>query len=236
MGNTNTVNAWLLSFVRLFFPRRCVVCGGSLGEGEEGICMKCNIEMPRTNYHLRRDNPVEYLFWGKMPLERATAYFSYHKGSDFRHILHLLKYEDRKDLGEIMGRFMAAELSAAGFFEGVDVIVPVPLHVRKLRKRGYNQSECIARGISAVTGIPIDVASVVRVKHTETQTRKSSYERWENVDGIFCLNAADAFAGKHILIVDDVLTTGATTTACADAFEGVEGLRVSVLTLAVADP
>ena len=145
-----------------------------------------------------------------------------------------MKYGGRKDLGEVMGRFMAAELSATGFFSDVDVIVPVPLHPRKQKMRGYNQSECIARGVSAVTGIPVDTASVARMRHTETQTRKSSYERWENVDGIFCLRRADAFARKHVLIIDDVLTTGATTTACADALKEVEGVRISVLTLAVA--
>ena len=224
----------LFSLIRLFFPRRCAVCGGTLLEGEEGICLKCNMDMPRTNYHLRKENPVERMFWGKMPLERAISYFFYHKGSDFCHILHLLKYGGRKELGEVMGRFMAAELSASGFFRSVDVIVPVPLHPRKQKMRGYNQSECIARGISAITGIAVDAASVSRMKHTETQTRKSVYERWENVDGIFCLNRADSFAGRHVLIIDDVLTTGATTTACADAFKEVEGVRISVLTLAVA--
>lgn len=193
------------------------------------------MDMPRTNYHLRKDNPVERMFWGKMPLERASSFFFYHKGSNFSRILHLLKYGGRKDIGEVMGRFMAAELSASGFFSDVDVIVPVPLHPRKQKQRGYNQSECIACGISAVTGIPVDIVSVVRSKHTETQTRKSSYERWENVDGIFCLDASESFVGKHILIIDDVLTTGATTTACADAFREVKGLRISVLTLAVAE-
>lgn len=191
--------------------------------------------MPRTNYHLRKDNPVERLFWGKMPLERATAYFFYHKGSDFRNILYLLKYGGRKDLGEVMGRFMAAELLPAGFFRDIDRIVPVPLHPRKQKQRGYNQSECIVRGISAVTGIPADTSSVVRVKHTDTQTRKSVYERWENVDGIFEVRHPELFKGKHILIVDDVLTTGSTTTACADVFKGVEGIRISILTLAVAN-
>ena len=137
------------------------------------------MNMPRTNYHLREDNSVERMFWGKIPLERGTSFFYYHKGSDFRHILHQLKYGGRKDLGEIMGRFMAAELAATGFFRGIDVIIPVPLHPRKQKLRGYNQSECIARGVSAVTGIPIDVSSVLRRRHTETQTRKSAYERWE---------------------------------------------------------
>lgn len=130
---------------------------------------------------------------------------------------------------------MAAELLDSGFFEGVDVIIPIPLHKKKQQIRGYNQSECIARGIAAVTGIAVCVESVVRRKNTETQTRKSVFERWENVDGIFELNHADSLTGKHILIVDDVLTTGATTIACASRLAEVEGTRISVLTLAMAD-
>lgn len=231
----NTLKTWLLSFFQLLFPHQCAVCGASLQEGEEVVCMRCNMDMPRTNYHCRKDNPVERMFWGKLPLERATSFFFYHKGSDFRRILHLLKYGGRKDLGEAMGRFMAAELMLTDFFRGVDVIVPIPLHPRKQRLRGYNQSECIARGVSAVSGILIDTSSVMRRKHTETQTRKSAYERWENVNGIFQLRYPERFIGKHILIIDDVLTTGATITACADVFQGVEGVRISILTLAVAD-
>lgn len=231
----NTLKTWFLSFIRLFFPRLCAVCGGTLQEGEEAICIRCNIDMPRTNYHAYKDNLVECMFWGKMPLVRATSFFFYHKGSDFRRILHKLKYGGRKDLGETMGHFMAAELMTADFFRDVDVIVPVPLHPRKQKLRGYNQSEYIARGVASVTGIPMDATSVLRKKHTETQTRKSAYARWENVDGIFLLRCPERFTGKHILLVDDVLTTGATVTSCADAFGKVEGISISVLTLAVAN-
>lgn len=158
----NTFKTWFLSFLQLLFPRQCAVCGSPMQEGEEVICMRCNMDMPRTNYHCIKDNPVERMFWGKIPLERATSYFFYRKGSDFRRVLHQLKYGGRKDIGEAMGRFMAAELALANFFSGVDVIVPVPLHPRKQRMRGYNQSECIARGVSSVTGIPIDTSSVMR--------------------------------------------------------------------------
>lgn len=235
MKHTLLIKDWLGSFLSLLFPRCCVVCGRPLAKGEECLCTMCNIELPRTDYHLRKDNPVEKLFWGKVPLERATSFYFYRKGSDFRQILHQLKYGGQKGIGAIMGRYMAAELQQSGFFEGVDVILPVPLHKKKQQIRGYNQSEWIARGITAVTGIPIDTEAVVRRKNTETQTRKSSLERWENVEGIFELHRAEALAGKHILIVDDVLTTGATTVECASCLTGIEGIRISVLTLAVAE-
>lgn len=225
---------WLVPLLRLFAPRHCVVCGMALHECEEVLCLQCNMGLPRTNYHLRIDNPVERAFWGKIPLVRATSYFFYQKGSPYCHILHQLKYQGRKDVGEAMGRMMAAELKVSGFFDGVDVLLPVPLHPAKERRRGYNQSACLAQGISAVTGIPVDTVSVARVVDTVSQTSKSSLQRWNNVEGIFVLRDAAAFRNRHVLIIDDVLTTGATTTACADALEGVEGLRVSVLTLAMA--
>lgn len=235
MKHTLLIKDWLYSFISLLFPRCCVVCGRSLAKGEECICAMCNINLPRTNYHLQKDNQVEQLFWGKIPLERATSFFFYRKGSDFRQILHQLKYGGQKEIGAIMGRYMASELTVSGFFEGIDVIIPVPLHKRKQRIRGYNQSEWIARGISTVTGIRIDTEVIVRRKHTDTQTRKSTFERWENVDGIFELHHAESLKGKHLLVVDDVLTTGATTVACASRLVEIEGVRISVLTLAVAE-
>lgn len=235
MKHTFLVKDWLSSFLSLLFPRCCVVCGSPLAKGEECICAMCNMNLPRTDYHLQKDNPVEQLFWGKVPLERATSFFFYRKGSDFRQILHQLKYGGRKEIGAIMGRYMASELLASGFFEGVDVIIPVPLHKRKQRIRGYNQSEWIARGVAAVTGIPINDESVVRRKNTDTQTRKSAFERWENVDGIFELNHSESLVGKHILLIDDVLTTGATTVACISSLMEIEGMRISVLTLAMAE-
>ncbi len=230
----SSLRKWWLSLSHLFFPHRCAVCGKALQTGEVVVCMRCNMDMPRTNYHRLPDNPVERMFWHKLPLQRATSYFHYHKGSSFRQLLHLLKYAGRHDIGEAMGRFMAKELAGSGFFEGIDLLVPVPLHPRKKKSRGYNQSECIAKGISAITRIPLSPAAVARSRQTDTQTHKSAYERWENVKDVFRLRHPDQLAGKHILIIDDVLTTGATITACADAFAQVEGVRISILTLAVA--
>ncbi|THG67997.1 ComF family protein [Bacteroides faecichinchillae] len=235
MKHTLLIKDWLGSFLSLLFPRCCLLCGRPLAKGEECICTMCNINLPRTNYHLQEDNPVEQLFWGKVPLERATSFFFYRKGSDFRQILHQLKYGGRKELGATMGRYMASELLPSGFFKGIDVIIPVPLHKKKQQLRGYNQSEWIVRGIAAVTGISVNTESIIRRKNTETQTRKSTFERWENVDGIFELHSSEHLPGKHVLIVDDVLTTGATTVACASALMEVQGIRISILTLAVAE-
>lgn len=127
MKHTFLIKDWLSSFLSLLFPRCCVVCGRPLAKGEECICTECNINLPRTNYHLRKDNPVERLFWGQIPLERATSFFFYEKGSDFRLILHRLKYGGQKEIGAIMGRYMAAELLSSNFFQGIDVIIPIPL-------------------------------------------------------------------------------------------------------------
>lgn len=229
------IRDWLDAFLSLFFPRCCLVCGRVLAKGEECLCARCNMDLPRTNYHKMKDNPVEKRFWGKFPLERATSYFIYRRGGDVRHILHSLKYGGQKEIGEIMGRHLAAELLSSGFLEGVDLIVPVPLHKKKEELRGYNQSEWIARGVSVVTAIPVYTYGVTREKNTGTQTHKSVFERWENVDGVFRVTAPEYFKGKHILIMDDVLTTGATTVACASAFDKVEGIRISVLTLAVVE-
>lgn len=226
---------WFHAFLSLFFPRCCIVCSNPLSKGEACLCARCNMNLPRTELHKQKDNIVEQLFLGKIPLGRATSFFYYRKGSDFRQLLHRLKYGGQKEIGEAMGRCMATELLPYHFFSGIDVIIPVPLHPKKQRARGYNQSEWIARGISGISSIPVDTTSVSRNKKTETQTRKTLFERWDNVDRAFTLHFPERFTSKHILIIDDVLTTGATTVACASAFEEVAGIRISVLTLAVAE-
>ena len=227
---------WCRALFYLFFPSRCVICDCLLTEGEEAICLKCQLQIPRTRYHLQPGNKAEQLFWGKIPsLQRVTSYFFYHKGSRMKGLLYAIKYKGRPDVGELMGRYMATEIAPSGFFRDIDLLLPVPLHPKRLRSRGYNQSECLARGISQVTGIPLAPRDVlIRQKHTDTQTHQSAFGRWQNMDGVFQLMRPELLQGRHILLIDDVLTTGATLTACADALQEVPDVRISVLTLAMA--
>lgn len=218
----------------LFFPRCCVVCGKRLLKAERDLCIQCLAKLPRTNLHQQKNNEMEQAFWGRFPIERASAFLYYSKGGDVRKLLYALKYYGHRQVGEVLGRYMACEMVDADFFNGIDCIIPVPLHPQKLRIRGYNQSELLARGVSSVTGIPVLTDRLCREQHTETQTHKSRYGRWKNVNEMFSLNTHYSLKDKHVLLVDDVFTTGATLIACADAMKSVSGIRISVLTLALA--
>ena len=215
-----------------FFPRYCVVCGKRLLLGEEHLCLDCLCALPRIRFQNQEKNEIAKLLWGKMPIERASAFLYYSKGGDVRELLFQLKYYGNQKIGYFMGRCMAKELISTGFFDGIEGIIPVPLHDRKRKSRGYNQSELLAEGISSIVQIPLFKNVLRRKQYTETQTHKSNYERWSNVMDVFEGVSLERLSFKHVLLVDDVLTTGATLVACADAFKGVEGIRISVLTLA----
>jgi ComF family protein len=220
-------------FINLIFPVNCAACGEILMKNERIICSDCIYHLPRTDYHLDQDNPVARIFWGRIRVEQATAYYFFSKGSRFRRLIHELKYLGREDIGEELGRAFGYDLIRTGFRD-TDLVVPVPLHKKKFKKRGFNQSECIARGIAEAMDKPMNTSSICRAFHTTTQTRKSRYDRWLNVEGVFRVNEPDSLTCKHILLVDDVLTTGATLEACATAILEVEGTKVSIAVLAVA--
>ena len=218
----------------LIYPNLCFICGETLMKSESHICLTCLNNIPRTNYHLTPDNPVEKRFWGKVPVERATSYLFFQKGSDFQKLIHELKYRGNKEVGVTMGKFAAADLLDSDDFKSLDLIVPVPLHEKKEAKRGYNQSEMICNGIAEILGMPVVTDNLYRTAENTTQTRKSVFERYENTQGIFGLKNPAKFEGKHILIVDDVLTTGSTVEACIQALLQAKNTRISVFTLAIA--
>ncbi|OFY57229.1 MAG: hypothetical protein A2Y87_03220 [Bacteroidetes bacterium RBG_13_46_8] len=190
-------------------------------------------EFPRTGFHLDPENDMARLFWGRVMMENAAAFFYYQKGSRFQNLIHELKYYNQKQLGIDLGCWFGRELTDTSF-RRADVIHPVPLHIAKMKKRGYNQSEQVARGLSEALGIPLETSLIERVIHTDTQTRKTKYERWSNVEGIFRVTKPDKLKNRHVLLVDDVVTTGSTLEACAIPVLALEGTAVSALALGYA--
>lgn len=220
---------WISDFIDFILPRHCAVCGEVLSRGEQEICLNCLLALPLIDDDHCAE--IEKLFWGIVPVERAASYFYYRKGSPYINLLHRLKYKNRPQIGVLLAKNAATELLPKGFFDGVELIIPLPLSKKKEHSRGYNQCDYIAEGISQVTGIPIGRGCVARTKANETQTHKNREERWKNVEGIFAVSNPDAVRGKHVLLIDDVLTTGATIADCARALVAV-GCRVTIFTLA----
>lgn len=219
-------------FISLLFPRLCHGCGNHLMRNETLICTECFVTIPRSGYHLIPDNPVEKIFWGRCMISKAAAFSFYTRDSRIRRLIHQLKYKGVKEIGSELGRIYARSLKSSGFLDDIDIIVPVPLHPSKKRQRGFNQSDIISLGISEVSGIPVDTGLLIRKTVTKTQTRKSRFDRWTNVQDIFSVTDNQKLRGLHILLVDDVITTGSTIEACANEVLKAEKTKVSVVALA----
>ncbi|MBR1687348.1 MAG: ComF family protein [Prevotella sp.] len=216
----------------LLSPRLCTVCGQRLSLSELSLCQRCYLHLPRTGFALSPDdNEMARLFWGLLPIERAAALFYYEPQSEAARLVYDLKYHNHPDIGTDIGRMMAAELQPTGFFEGIDALIPVPLARKRQRQRGYNQSECIARGISEITHLPIVTNAVGRTRFDESQTGLSRWSRQTNVEARFTARETGQLEHCHVLLIDDVCTTGATLTACAHPLLAVPGIRFSILTL-----
>jgi ComF family protein len=222
-------------FVNLIYPELCCACGAVLNEDENLICLHCEAELPRTNFHTFRENPMERVFWGRVPIQKAASYVYFQKSSHVQDVMHRIKYKGIKEAAHKLGSWYGRELSETGFLKDVDMLIPVPLHRKKQRQRGFNQSEWLANGISDTTGIPVNTTALAREQWSETQTRKGRYLRWQNVEGIFVVKDATALENKHVVIIDDVITTGATLESCVRKILDLNcNARVSVLTLAYA--
>ena len=211
-----------------------MACGNSLFKNEETICTLCCYHLPKTNFHLLKDNSVSKLFWGRVKIESAASYYFFQKESKTQKLIHQLKYQKQKEIGIYLGKQYGYELMKSEFFNTIEVIVPVPLHQKKLKKRGYNQSELFAKGLSQSMQVEINTDALFRAINTESQTKKTKDNRWENVKDIFQIKNAEHLQNKHILLVDDVVTTGATIEACASMLLTIEGAKVSIATIACA--
>ena len=223
---------WISDLKELLFPRYCKVCGQRLMRSEQHLCLGCLLDLPRTHYEQQPENLLMQHFMEWPEVVRATAYFHYYKEGKYSGLIHHLKYYDHPEVGTYLGRLAANELRQSGFFDGIDLIIPVPLSKKKQRKRGYNQCDYIARGISEATGIAVETRCIERTIDTDTQTRKGSAERWKNTEGVFHVTESTLFKNKHVLVVDDVTTTGSTLHACILALLTVPGVHISVFALA----
>lgn len=222
------IPSFIDDFISLLYPRVCAACGNSLFKNEEVICTFCLYHLPKTNYHLMDDSPLDKVFWGRAQLAHTAALYNFQKKGKVQHLIHQLKYKGRMDVGVYMGKILGADLVKTEAFQDITKVIPVPLHPAKQRKRGYNQSEQIAIGLAKAMNIEMDATSFVRTFNTETQTRKSRFARWENVKEIFKVTTPDELANRHILLVDDVITTGATLESAAHILLAIEGVKLSV--------
>ncbi|MBP5506445.1 MAG: ComF family protein [Prevotella sp.] len=221
--------------LNLIAPQACVVCGSRLAIDEEVVCVACNLHLPRTGFSANAlDNEMARRFWGRIPIERAAALFFYEAGSEVSNIIYDLKYHNHPEIGSMMGRMAAEEFANDGFFEGIDLMIPIPLEKKRQRRRGYNQSMEIARGVNEVTGIPIMADIVERTAFDESQTHKSLAQRMESVENAFRAHESINLDGKHILIIDDIVTSGATICACVKALINCGDIKVSVMSLGMA--
>ena len=225
---------WINALKELLFPRYCKVCGRRLTHSEQHLCISCLLELPRTHYDKQPNNLLMQRFLEWPQIQRATAYFFYHKEGKSSNLIHHIKYYDHPETGTYLAAIAAKEIKSSGFFNDIDVIVPVPLSKKKLCKRGYNQCDYIAQGLKNATGITVCNNCIERIIDTDTQTLKNRTARWENTESIFQVTEPSVLKGKHILLIDDVTTTGATLHACISAILTVKDVRISIFTLAKA--
>ena len=221
------------SFLHLLFPHICAGCGTDLLDKESMLCIRCIAGLPETNFSVHAGNPIEKMLWGRIPLAGATATYYFSKESLIQHLVHQFKYKGNKDLGLQLGRLLGKYLVQSDRFNA-EALVPLPLFEVKEKRRGYNQATVLCDGIAEIMKIPVLKNAVSRPQHTDTQTKKGRLERWQNMEGKFVLQDEKAIANKHLLLVDDVITTGATLEACGTELLKGSNVKLSIATLCVA--
>ena len=221
-------------FIGLLYPKLCLACSDNLPPFDDLICLKCQFQLPKTGYHTSQENPFTKRFWGRVPIQTGASMYYFTIEGRVQQLIHQLKYEHKPEIGHKLGKLYALQLKKQAHFQNIDAIVPVPLHPKKQHIRGYNQAEAFGNGLSEGLEIPHWPQALCRKVFTNTQTKKSRIERLENVFQAFAVAQTDRLKGKHVLLVDDVLTTGATLEACATKILEIEGAKVSLATIAIA--
>ena len=227
-----TLQNYLSDFSHLFFPHNCLGCGSDVLDDEQMLCSHCFTELPETGFLSQAGNTVEKIFYGRAPITKAGSAYYFTKNSLLQNIIFELKYRNNKDAGLLLGRLTGYQLQQSNRFNNVDVMVPLPLNFKKEKQRGYNQAALIAKGISEITGVAVNTKAVKRAVFTETQTHKDRVSRWQNMQNVFVVDDAAALAGKHVMLIDDVITTGATLEACTQKILQVPGTTVCIVTVA----
>lgn len=221
-------------FIDMIFPSHCLSCHGLMERNEELICTHCRYDLPKTNFHLQPDNELARKFWGRIPLRYAFAYLRFVKSGKVQILLHHLKYYGKQEIGQTLGKWYGNELKKAALDQAFDLVLPVPLHPSKLEKRGYNQCDSIAKGLAEGLGITWDGTTLMRNKANISQTKQIRVNRFENVEAIFSIQKPENVKDKHVLLIDDVITTGATIEACGLPIIEANCKSLSVASLAVA--
>ncbi len=222
------------ALLHLFFPHVCASCGNDTLNKESQLCIVCLSALPETNFHPHKNNPVEKIFWGRLQLSNATAHYYFTKESAMQRLMQEFKYNGNKELGLQLGRLMGESLRQSNRFDSIDALIAIPLFPSKERKRGFNQAEILCEGIAEKMKIPILKNCIARMQHTQTQTKKGRTERWKNMEGKFTLLHELAIENKHLLLVDDVVTTGATLEACGSELLCGNNTKLSIATLCYA--
>ncbi len=229
------LKTWFDDTLSLLYPRLCLLCNGQVHKGDH-LCISCEMKLPETDQFEMSENDFTEKFYGRLKIEFGAAHYLFGGGSKTQELIHAIKYKNKRELAVHMGKMYGLKLKESDVFPKIDFIIPIPLHPIKFHQRGFNQSEAIGKGLSEALNIPQVLDVLLRNKMTSTQTKKSRYARMENVGDAFCVEHPEKIQGKHILLIDDVITTGATLEACAlTILEIVPDVKISMVTLATGE-
>ncbi len=223
---------FIKDIANLFFPKICLSCNTVLTTQEKVICSFCIFELPKANYSDLNDNPVEKIFYGRIKIESATALFLYAKKGNVQKLIHNLKYFGHQEIGVLIGNILGNEMVTSNRFKNIDYIIPVPLHKNRLKSRGYNQVTKFGEQLSNKIKAPYIKGILIRKSAAKTQSKKVRFDRWKNVKDMFSIQDLSAFENMHVLLIDDIITTGATLEACCNELLKIKGIKISIAVMA----